>query len=282
MNTLRIGDLVVTLGPLSLLFRAGLLAGGLVLGPLAQAGLVITPTFDSSITNDPNAATIISTINDTIHLYEDRFSDPIQVTIRFQKVTTGLANSQWWFINIPYNQYRSALMADARTTNDSVALAHLPAGPINPVTPSSNMSVKTANLRAIGLPGSSGLPGGYDGIITLNTALMNLSRSTNDPSKFDLMAATAHEIDEVLGLASALPNPSFNSPLPEDLFRFDSSGHRSLTASGDDAYFSIDGGATLLARFNQTSGGDYGDWWSVGLHEPQVQDAFLTRGATSS
>jgi hypothetical protein len=68
--------------------------------------------------------------------------------------------------------------------------------------------------------------------------------------------------------------------LPEDLFRFDSSGHRSFTAGGDDAYFSIDGGATLLARFNQTSGGDYGDWWSTGSHDTEVQDAFATPGAT--
>src|SRR5262249_6706436 len=155
----------------------------------------------------------------------------IQVTIRFQEMTTGLGHSQWWFISTPYNQYRSALVADAKTTNDIVALAHLPAGSMNPVTPSSNISVKTANLRAIGLLASSGLPGGYDGIIGLNTSLMNLPRSTLDPFKYDLMAVTAHEIDEVLGLASALPNPSFNSPLPEDLFRFDSSAQRSFTAS---------------------------------------------------
>src|SRR5262249_6734664 len=45
-----------------------------------------------------------------------------------------------------------------------------------------------------------------------------------------------------------------------------------------DAYFSIDGGVTLLARFNQSRDGDYGDWWSIGLHEPQVQDAFLFTG----
>src|SRR5262249_21762702 len=153
----------------------------------------------------------------------------------------------------------SALTADSKTTNDIVALAHLPASSLNPVTGSSSISVKTANLRAIGLPGSSGLPGGVDGIISLNTSIMNLSRSSNNPSKFDLMAVAAHEIDEVLGLASALPNPSSNSPLPEDLFRFNSTGQRSFTVSGDDAYFSIDSGATLLARFNQTSGADYGD-----------------------
>src|SRR6185436_13049979 len=117
LKRFRVADFVVNLR-LLLLFRAGLLAGGLVLGPFAQAGLVIIPTFDRSITNDPNAATIISTINETIRLYETRFSDPIQVTIKFQEMTTGLGHSQWWFVNIPYSQYRSALLADAKTTND--------------------------------------------------------------------------------------------------------------------------------------------------------------------
>src|SRR5678816_213550 len=92
-----------TFSLLLLLFRACLLAGALVLGPLAQAALVITPTFDSSITNDPNTATIISTINDTLRVYQTRFTDPINVTIKFQKMTTGLGNSQWWFVSIPYS-----------------------------------------------------------------------------------------------------------------------------------------------------------------------------------
>src|SRR5262245_54090129 len=108
-NTLEAGGFAFKPRPWSLLFYAGLLAGGLVLGPLAQAGLVITPTFDSSITNDPNAATIINTINDAIRLYEARFSDPIEVTIKFQEMTTGLGHSQWWFATVPYSQYRSAL-----------------------------------------------------------------------------------------------------------------------------------------------------------------------------
>src|SRR5215471_6499174 len=78
LEPFRVAGLAVKLRRLSLRFGAGLLAGGLVLGPLAQAGLIIIPTFDSSLTNDPSAATIISTINDTISLYEARFSDPIQ------------------------------------------------------------------------------------------------------------------------------------------------------------------------------------------------------------
>ena len=70
----------------------------------------------------------------------------------------------------------------------------------------------------------------------------------------------------------------------------------STTASSERSYnlspntnaeFSIDGGANDLARFNQTGGGDFSDWYSppnrpapaAPLYAPQVQDAFQTPGA---
>jgi PEP-CTERM motif-containing protein len=118
-----------------------------------------------------------------------------------------------------------------------------------------------------------------DGTIGLNTSIMNISwTGPQDSSKYDLMAVAAHEINEVLGLGSALPTPQNGTIFPEDLFRYNSSGARNFTTSGDNAYFSIDG-THDLARFNQDSGGDYGDWWSTGAHTPQVQDAFGTPGA---
>jgi hypothetical protein len=77
------------------------------------------------------------------------------------------------------------------------------------------------------------------------------------------------------GLDSASPDP-----LPQDLFRYSSTGARSYTASGDDAYFSIDG-TNRLVRCNQTAAsGDYGDWWVAGSHTPRVQDASATNGKT--
>ena len=242
--------------------------------------LVITPSWDSSITNDPNAATIESTINTAIEYYQTRFSDPITVTIKFQEITTaGLGHSSWWYYNISYSQFRTALQNDAATANDTIALANLPTGANNPVTGTGIIRVKTANLRALGITGkNSGLPGGVDGIIGLHTSRMNLSRASTDPNKYDLLATIEHEIDEVLGLASSLDSNA-GDPLPEDLFRYTSSGNRTFTTNNDDAYFSIDG-ANLLARFNQDSAGDYGDWWTAGVHQPQVQDAFATAGAT--
>jgi len=56
----------------------------------AHANLVIKATFDSTITSDPNAAVIESTINSVIALYEASFSDPITVTITFHETTDAL------------------------------------------------------------------------------------------------------------------------------------------------------------------------------------------------
>lgn len=259
--------------------RSAIIATAITLaGNAAIANITIVPTFDSTITSDPNASQIIATINQTIQIYQADLADNISVTIKFQEMTSGLGQSNWWYYNIPYAQYRTALGADATTATDATALSHLPNVSTNPVNGSSLMSVKTANLRAVGITGlNSGLPGGVDGIIGLNTSLMNYTRPPGNPGKYDLMAVTMHEIDEVLGLASALDG--IPNPLPQDLFRFDSSGNRAYTTAGDNAYFSIDG-SNLLARFNQASGGDHGDWWSTGAHTPQVQDAFATPGAT--
>ena len=261
--------------------RGLLLVVALLLGVMPARALVIVPTFDSTITSDPNAATIENTINTAIQFYEARFADPITVTIYFQEISTAgfFGTSYWWYYNIDYSEYLAALQEDATTTNDAIALANLPEDVINPATGTYYINVKTANLRAIGITGlNSGISGGYDGIVGLHTSELNLSRASIDPTKGDLLATVEHEMDEVLGLGSSL-DEGFGDPFPEDLFRYDSSGNRTFTTSGDDAYFSIDG-VNFLDRFNQISGFDYGDWWVNGPHVPQVQDAFATDGAT--
>jgi hypothetical protein len=257
-----------------------LLPAAVLLAGRPARALAIVPTFDSSITTNANAAVIENTINTAIQLYETRFSDPITVTVEFKTIgTAGLyGHSSWWNYTIPYSQFRTALQQDSTTTNDTLALAHLPSGTTNPVTGTTQIRVKTANLRAIGITGmNSGLPGGYDGIMGLHVTELNLSRPSTDPNKGDLLATVEHEMDEILGLASSLDSNA-GDPLPEDLFRYTAEGTRTFTTNGDDAYFSLDG-ANLLERLNQDAGEDYGDWWSDGPHTPQVQDAFATNGA---
>jgi hypothetical protein len=183
---------------------------------------------------------------------------------------------QYLFTNISYATYLLDLTADAKTSDDATALAHLPtAAQFSTFFGTSNISIKTANERAIGIANGQN----PDGTITLNTSIMNLSRTgSQDPTKYDLMAVASHEIDEVLGLGSALPTPPSGNPFPEDLFRYDNSGGRSYTAtSGAAANFSIDG-TTILAPFHNTSdGADYGDW--LNSSTIRVQDAVGTPGA---
>ena len=107
-------------------------------------GLTITPTFDSSITGDPNAATIIATINSVIALYEATFSDPVTVTITFQETGSGLGASSSFFVSRTYSNFRSHLASDATTFDDSVALAHLPGGTVNPVNGDVDVNLTTA------------------------------------------------------------------------------------------------------------------------------------------
>ena len=56
---------------------------------VATAGLIIHATFDSSITNNPNAAAIEAMINRAISIYESLFSDPITIEILYRYSTTA-------------------------------------------------------------------------------------------------------------------------------------------------------------------------------------------------
>jgi hypothetical protein len=252
----------------------------------AYANLIINPIFDGTITSDANATTIEATINAAIHVYEVSFTDPITVNIRFEEMGTGLGASSTYYDTISYSTYLSRLTADRTTAADAAAVLSLPAGPNNPVDGSPYMDVTTANLRALGINVNppSGQP---DGFVGLRTSIMNLDRTSINPSKYDLMGVASHEIDEVLGLGSSLNGLGNGAAAPTgavwgmDLYRYDQTTNRSFnTTLGSQAYFSINGGVSDLARFNQTAGGDFSDWYSTGAHTPRVQDAFGTPGST--
>jgi len=250
-------------------------------GP-ARAGFVITPTFASTITSDPNAAAIEGVINSAISFYESAFSDPITVSIQFDSMTSGLGQSTTGFVNLSYSTYLAALKADASTANDAIANSFLANSAANPVNGATTINVKTANGRAVGLPTNGFVNGSFDGVIGLNTHITDVG-SPGTSGQFSLFATVEHEIDEVLGLGSSLPGIALGTIFPEDLFRYTSTGARSFTTnSAAVAFFSIDG-TTDLAQFdNQNDGGDFGDWQSnplPGGAAPRVQDAFATAGA---
>ena len=109
---------------------------------------------------------------------------------------------------------------------------------------------------------------------------MNLSRGATDPTKYDLMSTTMHEIDEVLGIASALTGSmdgrATGAIWPEDLFRYDQTGGAQLRHRTNNAGLFFARWKDRSVQFNQHAGGDFNDWYSYpsGGHPPQVQDAY--------
>jgi hypothetical protein len=261
---------------------------------VGTAGLIIHATFDSSITSDPNAAAIEAIINRAISIYESLFSDPITIEILFRYSTTtpdGTPLSQGTASRsdivrylVPWSTYVNALIADAKTGNDDLANASLPASAL-----SSNIMPASANGRAVGLNtspamfpnGTIGNGGLYDGIVTLNSAFPFQFTRPVSAGNFDAQRATEHEIDEVMGLGSLL-NLGGSDLRPQDLFSWSSPGIRNIALSGM-RYFSINGGITAIVNFNQGPTGDFGDWLSEPCPQPHpfVQNAFGCTGQSS-
>jgi len=193
----------------------------------APSGLIINPTFDDSILNDPNSAAIQAMINRAIAIYESLFSDPITIQILFRYSDTApngdplppdvIAQSFLAAYTLAWNDFVSALRADARSGSDNVANASLPSGALSTtITPSSG------DGRAVGFntppamfpDGTIGQGGPYDGIVTLNSALPFSFTRPPISGSFDAQRSVEHEIDEVIGLGSYLNTSSAPTPCP--------------------------------------------------------------------
>jgi hypothetical protein len=263
-----------------------LLCCGAALGiSLAARGVTIVPTWDSSITSDPNVSEITNSIMFAIQTLESNVTDNVTVKIDFVESTSvALGQSATWVIQASYSEYWAALQARATSQNDFNALSQLPNSPVDPILGENQIELALPLARLMGFYPGYGTDG-YDSTVTLNISIMNLTRPPANPNHYDLIAVVEHEMDEVLGFDSTLPDNYPAGPIgPMDLFRYTTNSTgltRTWTTSGDNAYFSVDG-TNLWARFNQNSGGDYHDWWSDGglwappgiTPHPQVQDAF--------
>jgi phosphodiesterase/alkaline phosphatase D-like protein len=259
-------------------------------------GLVITPTFDSSITGNANSAAIQSAINKAIAIFQSRFKDAITVSIRFRyaktapngtALTSGVSRSDFPIYFIAWSTFITALKADAKTANDTTANASLPASAL-----STNIVVTSANGKAVGLGsltplgmcanGSVAIGCLYDGIVTLNAGISYSFTRPPSSSNYDAQRQVEHETDEVLGLGSFL-NLGGSNLRPQDLFSWSSAGVRNRTSSGT-RYFSINSGTTNIVNFSQTSGFDFGDWLggtTCPQAKPFVQNAFVCPGQFS-
>jgi len=247
--------------------------------PPAAQSLTIIPTFDVSITGNANAAQIEAAINAAISALETNIIDNLTVKIDFvDDPTVDLGQSSTWGDNYSYSNYIAALRNRAVSANDIHSLGKLPYATNDPVIGATQIYFNLTLARNLGLDTGYG-PDGFDSTISLNIPSMNLTRPPTNPNDYDLQMTAEHEMDEVLGTSSDLPETTVISPA--DLFRYTTNLARTFITTGDNAYFSVDG-TNLWARYNMNSGGDYGDWWSfTGWWAPpgstaheQVQDAF--------
>ena len=248
--------------------------------------LVITPTFDGMTIAEQGV------VNTAISFYETTFTDPITVAIEFHGMSSGLGASVSAVYSVNYSSYRTALIADATTVNDTTALASsIPSGATDPANGQTKISIKPALGRALGFatPGVTLTSSGFctftgDGCVGINTGITTLNGGI-----YSMLAVVEHEIDEVLGLGSGLSSDGsifLGQAMPEDLFRYASAGVRSFatnacSGSVPTAYLSLNGGTTNLTGLNNcNNGGDYGDF---STNSPaMVQDAFATSGASAS
>ena len=257
-----------------------------------SSGLVIIPTFDSTITNDPRSNAIQAMITNAIAKYQALFADPITVSIRFRfssvrpdgtPLNTLVGASNSGIHQLDWDTYISALKADGTTANDMNANATLPNSALSPI-----MLTNSALGRAVGLntppvmfaDGSLGTGGPYDGIITINTLYPVQFTRPVSAGNLDGEMFTEHEIDEVLGTGSHIDTPAPQFLCPIDLFTWASLNARNTSSSGQ-RFFSIDQGFHLIVQFNQSPGGDFGDYDSDSFCPANrlfVQNAFNCPG----
>lgn len=233
----------------------------------ASANLTINPTYDSSITGNSNSAAIQACLNQVCAFYNSNFSDDITVNVTFHNTSSGLGSNNPATVTVPYTTFRTALIADASTGADAIAIASLPNQTNNPVDGTANVVLTRPNARALGLSAAATV----DDVINLNTALCFLDHSTPVSGRYDLYAVACHEMDECLGTPSGL---SFGgTPWSADMFRYDEFGNRTYTtATNHHAFFSLNGSSNIVEynQFNRSNGGDWGDWTTH--NPPQVQD----------
>jgi hypothetical protein len=234
------------------------------------------------------------------------FDDNITVNINIDFAALGgntLAQAGSSYRDFSYTQVYNALNSDRTSATDNAAVYSLssngafkmltnyttdnPNGSGSAVAyldadrsaNNSNVSVNTANAKALGLIGNSGT----DASISFSTQYLWDFDGSNgiDTSSFDFVGIAAHEIGHAMGFVSGVDTLDYNRVdysgdafrhTTLDLFRYStqssSLGANDFTADNRDKYFSLDGGTTAIASFSNganTSDGYQASHWKDNL-----------------
>ena len=224
--------------------------------------MIINVSYDSSVDGAPAAFKAV--INSVVAFFDSTFRDPVTVTIdvgygeiNTQAMNAGSLGQSLTLLNrYSYSQIKSALAADAKSADDSSAVASLPAS--DPT--GGHYWVAQAEAKALGLASGAGL----DGYVGFSSSASFDYDNSNGVTGYDFYGVVAHELSEVMGRAMLVGRTigtTTNGYYPMDLLHFSAPGVHSF-AGNQAGYFSLDNGATNLDSFNTSSGGDPGDWAS--------------------
>jgi hypothetical protein len=247
-------------------------------------GLTIDPTFASSITSLPNVAQWESALNYAMEQFETDFTDPITINIIFQANSgTGIfgqssANGQ--FVG-GYSTLKSLLASDAKSANDAIAVANLPA---TDPTNGADFLLITAQAKALGVLAANNAAN--DGTVTIGSGY-NWTFDPNNRAvagEYDFIGLAEHEISEVMGRYGTA-NFGGNFGLL-DLFGYafgaggTGTGTLDLAANQANNYFCIDGGKTALKLYNDHANGEDDKDWGSGSND--AFNAFSSSGVENN
>lgn len=277
---------LIRLAPVTVLAMALAFSGTALAGPFT-----ITPTFTAAFNTDfgANAAAAQASFIAATQIFTNAFVDPININISVDAVTgTGtLGQSNTPIGSISWANLDAAVIADAKSASDHTAIGV--GGSITAADPSGGADtwwLTSAQNKALGSP-IAGFTPASDGTITVGTGF---SYTFNDSGgvaagTYDLTDVFAHEISEVLGrigLSGATIGSSPGLTLL-DAFSYTGAGTRGL-GNGNNNYFSINNGTTLIKGFNNQAGlgGDSRDWSSVNTPSNDAFNAFASTGTLES
>src|SRR5258706_13545617 len=129
--------------------------------------MILNITYDPSVGGAP--AGFVTALNAVVSFFQSTFTDSVTVNIDvgYGEVDSqpldpnALGESITFLSNYSYAQIKSALMADAKSADDTSAVASLPAS--DPIAGSHFYWVSTAEAKALGLPASFSPPDGFFG-----------------------------------------------------------------------------------------------------------------------
>jgi hypothetical protein len=254
---------ILSCGVGSLRAASGLLIIAAVL-PLSARALTFNLSYDSSTASAP--AGFFTAFQDAIDFYQNTYDNPITINmdvgwgeIDGRSLSPGdLGQSQTdqqGFYS--YSQIVTALANNDTSAADATAFANLPA-----TYPVANAQFVMANAEAKAYGLLAGNASGIDGWVGFDSA----ATYTFDPNnrsvagEYDFVGLADHEISEVMGRYGLGQNGASSGRYsPIDLFRYLSADNLD-TVPANGAYFSINGGSTVINTYNGTGGGDLSDW----------------------